>query len=105
MTQNPRPAFAPPRPAPTLDAMPTAGGGWDIDVLHAMTERDDALLADEIVNGVTSEKFVYQFSIQGTDVVGISVIGAQHLAYHYGGLKHRIIASVQKSGELFTFTT
>ena len=70
-----------------------------------MEERDDALIADEILNGPGSSKFVYNFEIMpGTVVTGISVIGASHLANHYGGLQHRIVASMQKVGSLFTFT-
>jgi hypothetical protein len=71
-----------------------------------MEERDDALIADEILNGPGSSKFVYNFEITpGTMVTGVSVVGASHLANHYGGLQHRMVASMQKVGSLFIFTS
>jgi hypothetical protein len=93
------------RPVRTLEASKNASGTFDVDAFHAMERRDEALIADEILNGAGSSKFVYNFNIQGTEVAGISVVGARHLAAHYGGMKHRIIASVQKTGALFTFTS
>lgn len=105
MAQTTRPMLAAPRAAQTLEAVRSVTGGFDVDAWRVINGRDDSLIADEIVNGVVSEKFVYQFQVAGTDVVGISVIGARYLAYHYGGLKHRIVASVQKNAELFTHTT
>ena len=58
------------------------------------------------MHGAGSSKFVYSFKIAGEgEVSGISVIGARHLASHYGGIKHRMVASVRKVGELFTFTS
>ncbi len=80
-------------------------GGFDADAYHVMSERDNALIADEILNGAGSTKFVYAFDISGKSVTGISVIGARHLAAEYGGLRHRIVASTRKSGSLFTFTS
>lgn len=100
-------------PAPTRARMQTleavrassTGGGFDADAWHVMEERDNALISDEILNGSGSSKFVYSFDMGGTEVAGISVVGARHLAAHYGGIKHRIIGSVQKIGSLFTFTS
>ena len=100
-----RPQLVSPRAVQTLEAVRTISGGFDVDAWHVMEERDDALIADEILNGPGSSKFVYNFEIMpGTVVTGISVIGASHLANHYGGLQHRIVASMQKVGSLFTFT-
>lgn len=83
------------------------GGGFDVDAWHVMDQRDNALISDEIMNGSGSNKFIYTFPIAGSSVpvTGISVIGARHLAAHYGGIKHRLIASIQKIGSLFTFTS
>jgi hypothetical protein len=89
----------------TLEAVRQGGGGFDADAWHVMDQRDNALIADEILNGSGSSKFVYQFSVAGTAVAGISVIGARHLATYYGGIKHRIVATMQKTGALFTFTS
>lgn len=90
----------------TLEAVRSAtGGGFDADAWHVIEERDNQLIADEVLNGAGSTKFVYQFDLGSTAVVGISVIGARHLAAAYGGLKHRMVASVQKTGALFTFSS
>jgi hypothetical protein len=72
-----------------------------------MERRDDQLIADEILHGPGSSKFVYSFDIAGQrePVTGISVVGARHLAAHYKGLKHRLVAAMQKTGSLFTFTS
>jgi hypothetical protein len=72
-----------------------------------MERRDDQLIADEILHGPGSSKFVYSFAIAGQrePVSGISVVGARHLAAHYKGLKHRLVAAMQKTGALFTFTS
>ena len=100
-----RPQLVSPRAVQTLEAVRTISGGFDVDAWHVMEERDDALIEDEILGGRGSSKFVYNFEIMpGTVVTGISVIGASHLANHYGGLQHRIVASMQKVGSLFTFT-
>ena len=89
----------------TLEAVRTGGGasGFDAEAWHVMDQRDNALIADELLNGSGSSKFVYQFSVSGTAVAGVSVVGARHLASAYGGIKHRLVASVQKTGALFTF--
>lgn len=111
--QTSRPALAAtttlsrPSPARLLDQVleRTVQSGFDAEAFHVMSERDNALIADEILNGSGSSKFVYQFSISNTALTGISVVGARHLAAEYGGLKHRMIASTRKAGALFTFTS
>jgi hypothetical protein len=83
----------------------TASGGFDPEAWHVLDKRDESLIEQEILSGAGSSKFVYQFALQGTNVTGISVIGARHLAYQYGGLRHRMIASTEKRGALFIYTT
>ena len=98
------PRLVSPRATETLETVRNAAGGFDIDAFHAMNERDNALIEDEILHGAGSSSFVYQFDIsQGNTVTGVSVVGARHLANHYRGLKHRLVASAQKTGELFVF--
>jgi hypothetical protein len=102
MAESARPQLVSPRQVATLDAVrQVTGGGFDVDAWHVMEERDNALVADEILHGPGSSTFVYQFEIKGTAVAGISVIGARHLANHYKGLKHRLVAAQQKTGALF----
>jgi hypothetical protein len=103
MAQTTRPQLVAPRQIQTLEAVRTMTGGFDIDAFHVMDERDNQLISDEILHGAGSSSFVYQFEVAGKPVTGISVIGARHLAAHYKGLQHRIIASVEKIGPLFTF--
>lgn len=98
-----RPQLPSPR-GMVLEAM-KGGGGFDADVFHVMEERDNQLIADEVLHGALSGKFVYNFEIQGKQVAGVSVVGARHLAYHYGGLRHRIVATVEKKGALHIFTS
>src|SRR4029077_18821049 len=98
-----RPQLVAPRAAQTLEAVRNVAGGFDIDAFHVMEERDNALIADEILHGAGSDKFVYSFEVAGKIVTGISVIGARHLASHYRGLKHRLVASMQKTAALFFF--
>src|SRR4051812_34086522 len=102
-------------------AMPTRAGtrmlegrrvdaGFDADAFHVMEQRDNALIQDEVLHGSMSRKFVYSFPIRSqggtsTTVSGISVIGARQLAFHYRGLKHRIVASQEKTGTVFKFTS
>jgi hypothetical protein len=107
MAQTARPQLVAPRQVATLDAVRTMTGGFDVDAWHVMEERDNALIADEILHGPGSSKFVYSFDIAGQrePVAGISVVGARHLAAHYKGLKHRLVAAMQKTGSLFTFTS
>ncbi len=82
-----------------------AGGRLDIDLLHVMDRRDNLLVEQELMHGAGSSAFVYSFPVSGKTIAGVSVIGAQHLANAYGKLRHRLIASVQKIGSLFTFTS
>ena len=84
----------------TIEMVRNATGGFDAEAFYVMNKRDDQLIADEILNGAGSRSFVYSFKIKGKEVSGISVIGARHLAYHYQGLKHRIVASMEKNGSL-----
>jgi hypothetical protein len=79
-------------------------GAFDPEMYHVMDQRDDALIRDEVLNGVSSDAFVYAFNIMGKPVVGVSVKGAAHLAHSYGGIKHKLIASTKKNGPLFVFT-
>jgi hypothetical protein len=99
--------ISPPRlaVARSVTDLTPSGGGFDIDLLHAMEERDEALIADAIMHGSMTGKFVYDFEIGGTQVCGVSVIGARHLAHFYGGLKHRLITSTLKRGAQFIYTT
>jgi hypothetical protein len=92
----------------TLEAVREVSGGssFDPDVWHTIEQRDSALIADELMSGSGSNKFVYSFSMPGSgDVSGISVVGARHLASHYGGIKHRLVGSIHKIGSIFTFTS
>jgi hypothetical protein len=98
-------------------AMPTRAGtrllegrradapSFDIDAFHVMEARDNALIQDEVLHGSMSRKFVYSFKIKDTLVTGISVVGARQLAFHYRGLQHRIVASQEKTGLIFKFTS
>ena len=84
----------------------SGGGGFDADAWHVMNERDNRLIEDELLSGAGSSKFVYEFAMGGGQTVtGISVVGARQLAQEYGGIKHRIVATAQKIGSLFTFTS
>jgi len=83
----------------------TASSGFDADAWHVMERRDESLIEQEILAGSASAKFVYSFPLQGSTVNGVSVVGARHLAYHYGGLQHRMIASIEKRGALHIYTT
>lgn len=76
---------------------------FDPDAYHVMQQRDDQLIEDELLYGVASKKFVYDFKIQSTRVTGVSVVGARQLASEYGGIKSRIVATVEKRGALFIF--
>jgi hypothetical protein len=58
-----------------------------------------------VLDGPIGKVFVYQFSIAGSQVRGISVDGAHHLANFYGGIQHRIVGSMEKKGRMLTFTT
>jgi hypothetical protein len=78
---------------------------FDPDAYHVMQERDDQLIRDNLLHGTANREFVYSFSIKGTTVTGISVIGARQLAAEYKGIKQRIVASTEKRGALFIFRT
>ena len=80
--------------------MPSA---FNPDAWHAMQQRDDQLIRDSILHGYAGKEYVYKFKIAGQEVTGVSVVGARELASHYGGIKHRIVASVDKTGSLFVF--
>lgn len=83
----------------------TISRGFDPDAWHVMDQRDTRLIQDEIMGGPRSSKFIYDFSIQGTNVSGISAIGARELMTYYGGIQHRLVSSTRKVGSLFVFTT
>lgn len=100
-----RPATTTTQEQSLLDRVLASTGQFDAEMWHVMDRRDDQLVRDEALQGVTSDTFVYEFKIQGKEVSGISVRGAAHLAHLYGGIKHRLIASVDKRGNLFTFKT
>jgi hypothetical protein len=76
-----------------------------LDVFHAMDERDNALIRDEVTHGATNKAFVYEFELGGKKVTGVSVIGARELAAQYKGIRSRIVATVEKRGALFIFRT
>lgn len=75
------------------------------DAWHVMQERDNALIRDEVMHGIASKAFVYEFDIKGSKVTGVSVVGARELASQYKGIKQRIVATVEKRGSLFIFRT
>jgi hypothetical protein len=75
------------------------------DAWHVMQERDEAMIRDQVLHGYASRDFIYSFQIQGKAVTGISVVGARELASKYGGIKARIVATVEKRGGLFIFRT
>lgn len=78
---------------------------FDPDAYHVMQQRDEQLIEDELLRGASSKAFVYTFPIAGSNqpVTGVSVIGARQLASEYGGIKARIVATVEKRGALFIF--
>jgi hypothetical protein len=100
-----RPQLVSARAVATLEAVRTVtGGSFDVEAWYVMDQRDNALIADEVLHGPGSTSFVYRFDITpGKEVTGISVIGARHLANHYQGLKHRIVASEEKRGATIEF--
>ncbi|BBE09438.1 Uncharacterized protein MCB1EB_1277 [Mycoavidus cysteinexigens] len=83
--------------------VPNVGGNFNSEAWHAMQARDDQLIRDSVLHGHTGNEYVYSFDIGGNKVSGISVVGARELASHYGGIKSRIVASVDKTGSLFVF--
>lgn len=114
MNQTSRPSiaasttFTRPSAVRLLDQV-IANTSFDADMYHVMNERDNSLVADEILNGSGSSKFVYVMEgmkgEDGNSVSGISVIGARHLASFYGGIEHRIVATVRKVGSQFITTS
>lgn len=83
----------------------TVAGNFDPDAWVVMDQRDNTLIAEELLGGVRSKKFVYDFRIAGTRVAGISVIGAAELASIYTGIQHRLVSSWRKIGSLYVFTS
>ena len=73
------------------------------DAWHVMQARDEQLIQDELLHGAASKAFVYDFSIQGNRVTGVSVVGARQLASENGGIKSKIVATLEKRGALFIF--
>lgn len=90
-------------PLATFKKETTAVGAFNADAYHAMQARDDQLIRDGVLHGYTGKEYVYNFKINGAEVTGVSVVGARELAAHYGGIKSRIVASVDKTGSLFVF--
>lgn len=84
-----------------LETMIQSASGLDPDLWVVMDQRDNTLIEEEILHGAGSSKYVYQFSLGGTQVSGISVIGARELAASYGGIQHSLIGSISKVGSLF----
>lgn len=76
---------------------------FDPDAYHVMQVRDEQLIEDELMHGSASKAFVYDFDIKGSRVTGVSIIGARQLASEYGGIKSKIVATVEKRGALFIF--
>jgi hypothetical protein len=76
---------------------------FDPDAYHVMQQRDEQLIEDELMHGSASKAFVYDFDIKGTRVTGVSIVGARQLASEYGGIKSKIVATVEKRGALFIF--
>lgn len=89
--------------SPLEDLLSRPTRSFDPDAWHVMQERDNALIRDQILHGYASKDFVYSFDIGGKKVTGISVVGARELASQYGGIKSRIMATVEKRGAMFIF--
>lgn len=95
----PRPQLVAPRAAETLEAVRSVtGGSFDPDVFYIMEERDNQLIADQLMHGALSAAFLYKITISGHDQVGVSATGARHLAVHYKGLQFRLVADAHKVG-------
>jgi hypothetical protein len=84
-------------------ALAQQAGAFSLDTWHAMQARDDQLIRDQVLHGYTGREYVYDFKISGSQVTGVSVVGARALASAYGGIKSRLVASVDKTGALFVF--
>ncbi len=89
--------------SPLNDLLSRQVRAFDPDAWHVMQERDNALIRDQILHGYASKDFVYSFDIGGKKVAGISVVGARELASQYGGIKSKIMATVEKRGAMFIF--
>lgn len=76
---------------------------FDAEAWHVMDQRDNQLIADNVLHGETSAEYVYSFNVKGSPVQGISVIGARALMAQYGGLQTRIKSSIDKQGSLLIF--
>jgi hypothetical protein len=76
---------------------------FDPDAWHVMQERDEQLIRDAVLHGTIIKDYIYEFSIKGQKVTGISVVGARQLACEYKGIKSRIVASADKTGSMFVF--
>lgn len=75
--------------------------GLDPDLWVVMDQRDNTLIEQEILHGAGSSKYVYDFRVAGSQVSGISVIGARELAATYGGIQHSLVGSIAKLGQMF----
>lgn len=93
------------RPANVFEELMSRPHVFDPDAYHVMQQRDDELIRDELLHGDARDEFVYRFKVQGSEVTGISVVGARELASTYKGIKARIVASTEKRGSLFVFRT
>ena len=92
-------------PFEALLAQPMRGSRFDADAYHAMQARDSALIADSVLNGYSGKEYVYEMTIKGERVTGISVIGARALAAEYKDIKTRIVSAIDKTGPLFVMRT
>lgn len=92
-------------PFESLLAQPMRGSRFDADAYHAMQARDSALIADSVLNGYSGKEYVYEMTIKGERVTGISVVGARALAAEYKGIKTRIVSAIDKTGPLFVMRT
>ena len=87
------------QPPPAAPAPNPDQGRFDLEAFHAMEARDNALIADELIHGALSHDFVYAFpGSDGHQQVGVSVVGARHLAAIYGGIRHRLVFTMTKTG-------
>lgn len=77
-----------------------SGPAFSSEAWHAMSERDNQLIADSILHGYAGEEYIYSFKVNGSPVEGVSVIGARELAAQYGGIQARLQSSADKAGSL-----
>ena len=77
---------------------------YDQEFAMAMAKRDETLIAEEVLHGALHSGYIYNFKgAGGAQMTGISVVGARELAYHYGGLHHKVLGVTRKQGSMFTF--